>query len=249
MKKTAIALSLLLSACALTACGDSSSSAAPAASSAESSASSAEAGSEADSGESSEASSAADSEASSEAAADAFDRGSVTGQTYSSSFSGLSMTVPETWVFSTEDELLEMMNIAGDGQTAESVKKALVDQVTIYDGMANNPANGTNVIVMYENLAKEVPDVNAVTMKDYLVSFKLQLTSNSGSNYTLIGDETDISLCGETYRKLVYKIDVTASGDTYYQAYYLRKIGNYMNCIISTASNETELNEIEGFFS
>ena len=229
MKKTVLALTLLLSACGLTACGNPFSS-----SSSSSSASS--------------SSAVKESASASEAAAE-LELGTISGQTYSSSFSGLMMTVPDSWNYSDEDELLAMMNLTGDADNAEALKKDLVEQITIYDAMANDPETGTNIIVMYENLAKEVPDPDAVTIKDYLVSFKLQLTSGSSSTYTETAEQTEVSFGNLTYTKLMYQIKDPTTGNTYYQGYYIRKIGKYMSCIITTGASETELNALESYFS
>jgi len=182
------------------------------------------------------------------APAEGFQTGTVSGSTYTSSFSGLKMETPSEWVYSTEKELLDMMDLAFDSIDSPESVKEIAQQATIYDAMAADRTTGNNVIIMYENLDKELKNASGVTMNDYIITFKRQLTSNAGSEYEQIGAETNIQLSGNTYRKLTYRIKDTSSNIEYIQCYYLRKIGNYINCIVSTGTDIASAATAEDYF-
>ena len=154
MKKTALFLSLILSLAALTACGDDSSK------SSESGKTEAYSSAAESVDSTSESSQLPESESSDEPSAEAaFERGTIDGSSYTSSFGSIKFTAPDGWTYANDEYIANMMNIGMDlvGKN-DDLTKAMLEQTTIYDTICMEQTTGKNIIFMYENLAKEVPD-------------------------------------------------------------------------------------------
>lgn len=81
-----------------------------------------------------------------------FSRGTMSGNTYTSTFAGIKFEAPDDWTLASEEELNAMMNVALDTTDANALQKKYLELSTVYDMIAIAPDN-TNVMIMYENLA------------------------------------------------------------------------------------------------
>lgn len=80
-----------------------------------------------------------------------FSIGEVTSNTYSNKFLGLSCTLPSEWVFYTDEQMLQLNNIAKDFLDDEA-KKQLESATLIYDMYATVEADGSTINVNLEKL-------------------------------------------------------------------------------------------------
>ncbi|MBQ8297293.1 MAG: hypothetical protein IJX77_05870 [Ruminococcus sp.] len=184
-----------------------------------------------------------------------FVMGSVDGNVYTSSFSGLKFTAPDGYVFSTEEEILEMMNIGTEimGDKGELYME-LAEQGSIYDMVAQDPVTGDNVMIMYENLGAYGSAVaDAYDVDTYLEAVELQFEGleSSGIIYEK-ANESDVTLGGREFRKVEFSCHYETYDLTTNQAYYIAKDGDYMTVVIASLgvnSAMSDVSEFEQYFS
>ncbi len=177
-----------------------------------------------------------------------FQRGVIENNTYSSKFSGVALTAPDGWTFSSEEELLRIMNISQDlTYKNDELTKKLLSLVAIYDAMITNNSTGSNIIIAYENLAKEVPNPGEYTINEYISAMETRFSSDLTSTHTKLSQE-DVDLDGMTFTKDTYLVS-RSSGDDLTQVYYFQKIDNFIYMILVTTTNPAEIPDIESHFS
>lgn len=237
MKKFAVLLALMMSLCSLASCGDSK----------KSSKSDKNSSSVTESDENKNTDSDDDDEGES---AEGFERGSVSGKTYTSEFGGIKFTAPSEWVYSTDEQILSMMNIALDvtGNDNELTKQ-LLEQAVIYDAQAMNVTTGENVIIMYENLRKEGINPDTITAEGYLDIVKSQLENMSGVTYSDFSDYEKVRLGNKEF--LRFKLTSTYGTLNYScsQIQYVRKTGDFiMAIIVSSGAEKRDMTVYEDCF-
>ncbi len=235
MKKFAVLLALMMSLCSLASCGDSK----------KSSKSDKNSSSVTESDENKNTDSDDDGES-----AEGFKRGSVSGKTYTSEFGGIKFTAPSEWVYSTDEQILSMMNIALDvtGNDNELTKQ-LLEQAVIYDAQAMNVTTGENVIIMYENLRKEGINPDTITAEGYLDIVKSQLENMSGVTYSDFSDYEKVRLGNKEF--LRFKLTSTYGTLNYScsQIQYVRKTGDFiMAIIVSSGAEKRDMTVYEDCF-
>lgn len=104
--------------------------------------------------------------------------GKVNGKTYSNEFTGISCTLPDSWVYHTDEEIKALNNITTnmlDDDIAEMVKKATI----IYDMQASDPSTGNNTNINLEKLPSYASSsVNIETiLKNQFTALKQSLES------------------------------------------------------------------------
>lgn len=183
-----------------------------------------------------------------------FEFGVTEDNVYKSSFGGLKFTAPENYVFSTQEEILQMMNIGAEalGDMSELYAE-VAKQTTVYDMMAKNIVTGDNIIVMYENLTAY--GQNAATAYDentYLDAMDAQFAvlNQNGLVYTA-KERQNVTIGGKDFVKAPYTCNYETYGTEVEQTYYVAKNGDYMTAIIFTAGvagQNTDLSAIESCF-
>lgn len=234
MKKFAVLLALMMSLCSLASCGDSKKSSKSDKNSSSVTESDENKNTDSDDGES----------------AEGFKRGSVSGKTYTSEFGGIKFTAPSEWVYSTDEQILSMMNIALDvtGNDNE-LNKQLLEQAVIYDAQAMNVTTGENVIIMYENLRKEGINPDTITAEGYLDIVKSQLENMSGVTYSDFSDYEKVRLGNKEF--LRFKLTSTYGTLNYScsQIQYVRKTGDFiMAIIVSSGAEKRDMTVYEDCF-
>lgn len=172
-------------------------------------------------------------------------RGTVEGDTYTSEFAGITFTLPEGWIFGTDQELAELMNMTADtmaeegqGMTAEMMK-----QQTIFDMMAKDPATGNNVLVQIENLAASMS--TNMTVEQY-VDVTIESTAGLAGYDFAVGETSAKTLSGQEYTYL--PIHENTYG--FDQNLFVRKVDKYMvNVMVTLMNSDTDLDAILGQFS
>lgn len=176
--------------------------------------------------------------------AEGISKGTINGNTFTNSTTGISFTKPDSWVFSTEDEIASMMNIGTSQLDRDIFKKALSEMSTVYDMVAIDPDTSASVTIAYENIAFSEKDIS--TEERYLEAVKEQLLSTS-MEFTFddkIGTE-QLNSC--TYKKL--EATNTTSGYSIKQTIYARLIGDYMCTIVISNIGKNQLTKIEAMFT
>ncbi len=174
-------------------------------------------------------------------------RGTLEGNTYTSSFAGFTFTPPDSWAFSSEEEILSLMDISSeDKDNADKLAEEIAKQKTIYETMAANADTGSNVIIMYENLSLTLGGTS-YDEKKYANTLISQL-EDADYEYTFETTE-NLDFAGNTY----YRMTAAAVYEsvTVEQVYLLRKIDNYMLviCISHVPDAGTDIDAIMGYFS
>lgn len=165
-----------------------------------------------------------------------FTRGVWNEKTYTNEFSDFEIVVPDEWVVATDKELASLMNISieetlGDNEIANKIVK----EKTVYDAMAQNIYTGSNIIVMYENLALSIGG-SALDEQKYLDIVKTQLTQTGETN-RVTGEIYEEKIGENTY----YALPTELSDANIKQVYYVRKIDDYMACILTTTVGDEDL--------
>lgn len=167
-----------------------------------------------------------------------FERGTVDGDVYTSDYSGVQFTLPSGWEFMSEEDVLATMNIGFD-VTGSALTAELLDQVVIYDSVANNSLTGESIMFMYENISKTVPDPDSFTVEDYYEA-ALNSASQMMDGVTLTGsDETEtVDIDGTEYIKYEMHTSYDDYGFELTQTYFGRKIDNFIFIIAYTSGLE-----------
>ena len=171
-------------------------------------------------------------------------RGVISGDKYTSAYSGLSFTKTANWRFLTDKELSDAMNAGSEILDQDSFEQALATMATVYDMMVMDDTTGNNIIISYENL--ELSNSTSITPEAYMASVEKQLAAQAGFSIT-VGPKQTVLLSGNSY----YRAECTMvySGITMSQFYYVRKLDKYMNGIIITVVDGTDISAIEAMFN
>ena len=145
--------------------------------------------------------------------------------------------MPEGWIYSSDEEIAEMMNLGTELLNDEQKASAEIAKLTsAYYMVAQDENTGSNVTIVSE---KQLANT---TTEDYISALKTQLSSVQSMSYKI----------GETSKEKVGEIEtdtLTVSAETYgvqvAQKYYVYKIDKYIVAIIATSlEGETGINEI-----
>lgn len=159
-----------------------------------------------------------------------FVRGVWTDNVYSNEFLNLTFTMPEDWAYASDEEIAEQMGLAAEyASSTTEYAKAYADTKNIYDMISQNQVNGSDVIVMAENLALTVGGT-AYDEQAYLDAVSEQLLQQDSLDYSIEGETQDVTLGGETYKMLTTNL---YEGELN-QCYLVRRVGKYMEAIIVT---------------
>lgn len=157
-----------------------------------------------------------------------FARGSWEGNVYTNDSLGLTVTVPEEWNIATDEELAAIMGITIDSLTEQGVSEEFLKVQNTYEMMAQDPAYGTNVIIMAENLAVSVggTSYDEAAYSNVVIN---NLPEEYG--YEFAEGET-VSVGGRDY----YHLHCTASEGSLGQDFLFTRIGNHMVSVMFSYS-------------
>lgn len=189
-------------------------------------------------------------ESSSENEDGAFSLGTVNGNVYSSDFSGVTFNLPDNMVFADDEEIMSIMDITGDflGDKAAALLE-ISKKSTIYDMLARDVVSGDNIQVMYENLSlygQSVADAYDVDMYLQAVTKQFAALENSGIKVTEKGRST-IKLGDQDFTKVELETYYETYDFTATQAYYIKKIDDYMLSIVITLGVDSSAGGLEEY--
>jgi hypothetical protein len=142
---------------------------------------------------------------------------------YTSTFVDVSFTLPEGWIYASEEEIAAEMNLKSEWLSDEGKHLSEVAKLTsVFDMAASDPATDDQVKIMMEKLYAEV------SMDTYVEAFSGNLKNMVVSYETAIGPVSTQEIAGHTYTSLMTSV---AEYDME-QQYFFRKEGSYMIVIL-----------------
>ena len=170
-------------------------------------------------------------------------RGKIDGAVYTSEFLGFSFTRPETWVYSSDEEMAAAMNLGAELANMD-IEKALEQSGSLYDMMVVDTVTRSNINITIDNLTKTF--ASSITVDQYIASVK-QSMSNISAMKVEFNDETSTVKLGKyDYTRVV--CNVSANGVNMTQVYYVRKVDKYMCNVIVTLVSGYSIADIEAMF-
>ncbi len=165
-------------------------------------------------------------------------RGTVTGDIYTSEYSGISIKLPEGWSFATDEEFAADTgaSLPLNGGAVTSAELSALDN--IYDVMIKS-TDGENLVIMYDNLQRYGDSCAAIDESVYMDMVKAGLDADGTYSYT-VGDYYTKAIDGSDY----LMASVSLEGYSITQLYSLRRIDDFMLCMIYTGYDSGE--EITG---
>ena len=171
-------------------------------------------------------------------------RGVIEGDVYKSEFIGIEFTKPESWVYSTDEEIAAALDMGADMLVEDKFKDSIKEADFLYDMMVKEVTTGTNINVGIENLSKTFS--TNITEKQYLDALKSQLEEVTSMDVSF-PDEYETAKLGDVeFTKAVCETKV--QNITMTQVYYTRKVGGYMTYVIVTITKGYTVSDIEAMF-
>ncbi len=170
-------------------------------------------------------------------------RGTFDGNVYESEFLGLKFTKPESWVYSTDEEISAAMGYSAD-ILGENIKQAFENNTVVYDMMVRDTLSGTNINISYEDLAKSL--ATNITEKQYIEAVKQQFANVEGMTVTFSDEIETVKLGDCDFTRVICSSSIYGVEMT--QVYYIRKIENYMSNVIVTIVSDLTIEDIEAMF-
>lgn len=172
-------------------------------------------------------------------------RGTTEGDIYTNSYLGFTFTKPESWIYSTDEEIASLFNVAAENLLGDKFKEALDKTLSLYDMMVVDSASRSNINVVYENLEKSLS--TNITVNQYIEALKRQLTNISTMTVTFSDQYATVKLGMSEFTRVV--CETKSAGVTMTQVYYLRKVDKYMAAVIVTIVGDSyTIGQIEGMF-
>lgn len=184
-----------------------------------------------------------------------FVMGTVEDNVYTSSFGNLTFTAPDNYVFYSDEEILDLVDLGAKllYDDASELYAELAQQTTIYDMVVQDSEIGDNVIIMYENLeayGSGIADLYDVDTYIEALDTQMEFLASSGMTFTKT-DAADVTFCGQDFVKTEYTFTMESYDYTTSQVYYITKNGDYMTVIILSAGayGDGDLSALESCFS
>ena len=168
--------------------------------------------------------------------------GEENGNVYTNAFSGIKFEKPADWTFATFEEKAELMDTGLELADRNEFEKKVAELTTVYDMVATS-AEGDHVQVLYENLA--LLKAEDMTEEEYINSVVEGMKSVGLYDITT-GEPTPATLDDALYTSV--DIELVISGITQYQKLFVKKIGDYMCCVLITCQNAAYIEEVIDMF-
>ena len=176
--------------------------------------------------------------------AEEYQPGERTDTDYTSTTLGLHFALPETMVMASDDEINQMMQVTTDMLYEDpDTGEMILDYSqlnTVYEMMAIDVTNGSNVIVMSEKLP-----LAAMTVDQYIAAMEQQLSQTTMS--IDFGDPEPYTLGSTEFTCLSYSVE--ANGARMNQLMLLKKVDDRMYAITISYPDTVELAPLLACFS
>ena len=171
-------------------------------------------------------------------------RGTIEGSIYKNDYLGFQFTRPDSWVYSTDEEIAAAMNLAIDNILGDNFKEALENNPVIYDMMVVDTLTRTNMQIMYENLKKSLS--TNITIEQYVDALKQQFSGIPGMTVTFLDTLEKVKIGETEFTKCVCNTETNGVAMT--QVFYLHKLDGYMASVIVTIRSGYTIADIEAMF-
>ena len=171
-------------------------------------------------------------------------RGTVDGNVYTSEFIGLSFTKPDMWVYSTDEEIAQLMDVGAEILNSSNFSAEAAKLVTVYDMMARDLLTGNNINITFENLQKSA--ASNVTEEQYLAAFEQLMTNQASAMNYKFSDVSERTLAGQTFHHV--KATGAYMGVEFDQHVYIRKEGIYMIVMTLSIFDGSDIATYEAMF-
>ena len=169
-------------------------------------------------------------------------RGTISGNVYSSEFTGITFTKPDHWRYYTDEEIAQNMDVAMEAMEADKFAQTVAELSTVFDMVAVNEATGQNLNICYENLTLTAGKI--ISEEEYYEQRKENLTA---LGYESSSEKEYVTLSGAEYLKVSFTS--TNNGIDINSTVYLRLTGKFMTCITVTCPKGIIQQNLEDMFS
>lgn len=169
-------------------------------------------------------------------------RGSIKGNTYTSTSSDLTFTKPSQWRYLTDKELAHALSIPEDAISEKEFAKSLNKYPSLIDMMVMDDSTGLNMTVGYENISVTMGGV--ITEAEYMEAMTDHLKTMGDMT---VGESVTVKLSGQEYLKTTCSVEI--DGILMKTDYYIRGIDTFMNVITVAYTANIATPEIEKMFS
>lgn len=172
--------------------------------------------------------------------------GSWNGSVYCNEFLGLSYTLPDSWVHASDEELIEMLDIAVSNEALSDETRLSIElskSRMVYGMVAQDPVGGSSVQVMFTNLEgfAEISEEECARQM-------------AAQQETLLDESTGVTLSmGDTYRAplggknfLVLPLEMSMSGVVVEERIYIQISGEHGMMVAITALADKDIDTMEG---
>ncbi len=171
-------------------------------------------------------------------------RGTIEGDVYTSEFIGVSFTRPSTWVYATDEEIANAMQIGAELMNKENFAAQAEKMNNVYDMMASDLMSGDNINIVFENL--KASNSSNITEEQYIEVVKNMLKEQVAMFNYVVGDAEKCKLGQQEFYRL--PIEGNYLGADFKQFMYIRKEGTYMVVITLSLFSDKKLAEYEAMF-
>ncbi len=168
---------------------------------------------------------------------------------YSNEALGLSYTLPEGWLYASEEELLGMLDTVLDSEILSDRSKLIAElskNRLIYAMVTRDAATGNNVQIMFESMDGVVggSDVDEEAYAEAVLAQQEQMFQESADTSLSIGETYSAQLGGQDF--LVLPVEITTSGVAMKEWMYLRRVGDRMAVIMFAAMGDEDVEAFAG---
>ncbi len=176
-----------------------------------------------------------------------FDTGVVVGGTYSNEFLGINLTLDNSWVFFSEQQMAELNGITADLIEDEDIKAMMENSGVVYDLYATSATTGAGINVVIENLGLIYGSVLSEDSYAEASMDTLKTALESAGMTNVSCEKLSVEFCGKDHAA----IGVAATNPAGYNMYEIivcYKVGSYMACITCSHASEEECFELLELF-
>lgn len=171
-------------------------------------------------------------------------RGSIEGDVYKNETLDFEFVKPSSWVYSTDEEIAQAMDVGVELLGADKYKEALENSQSVFDMMVVDSLTATSVNVSYENLVKSA--MSNITEEQYIDATKEQFANISQASVTFSEEYETVTLGKTEFTRAIATTKM--SGITMTQAFYVHKVGSYMGVVLVTIRTKYTVSDIEAMF-
>ena len=167
-------------------------------------------------------------------------RGTFDGNVYKNGHLGFEFVKPDSWVYYTDEEIVQLLQLNVDDLSEKNFNKALKYGSGAYDMMAVGTLAETEIYMGYEKLK------SVTTVERYIDGLKQHLLETPGITVSFFGENEEVKLGDGEFTK--FSCSVIEGGRKWEQSYYLCITDGYMAYVVITVPTGHSIADIEARF-